>query len=62
MNLSVTKGGIELLRQLKRCKKCCQLYLLKSAAFVQVKAQLIGKTEVRDKLGQAVEGAATEMK
>jgi thioredoxin-like negative regulator of GroEL len=28
----------------------------------EVKAELIGKTEVRDKLVQAVEGAATEMK
>ena len=29
---------------------------------MQVKAELIGKTEVRNKLGQAVEGAATETK
>jgi len=28
----------------------------------EVKAELIGKTEVRNKLGQAVEGAATETK
>ena len=36
--------------------------LLKPTAWVQVKAELVGKTEVSDKLGQALEEAANEMK
>ena len=40
----------------------CKTYLLKPTAWLQVKAELIGKAEVSDKLGHALEEAANEMK
>ena len=41
---------------------CSLISLTKWQTNVQVKAQLIGKTEVVEKLGQAMEEAANEMK